>query len=233
MKKPKATKRNQSQYPALDRRLNLPSRRDFIETDYIDGLYDQDGNTVLRPLNEEEKKFLNDFYEETVGANFLHDEELKRLSKAKKKIIEDRQILELRESLKTITDRKERNRIKQIIKEVKKQNEETYEKELRSIERMMQARRRKVLLYSNKEEHKQFYKANNDRNVCLFNRLNTSQEIRYCDQDEYDYIAQKTLDAVDYEDYLIDLIEGDKEEEEIELFSSFSDNVQELPKRSK
>jgi hypothetical protein len=233
MKKPKTSRRSQSQYPALNKKLNLPSRKEFIETDYINGVFNEEGKQVMRPLTHDEKKFLNDFYEETVGANFLHDTELKRLSDAKRKIIEDSEVIKLKEECKLISDRKEKNRLQQIIKCLKKQNEEKYEKKLRSIERLMQERRDKVLLYSNKEEHKQFYKANNDRNVCLFNKLNTSQEIRYFDLEEYEQVAQKTLDAIDYEDYLIDQIEGNNQEDILDLDYSYLDNVQELPKRRK
>ena len=233
MKKQKATKRNQSQYPALNHKLNLPSRRDFIEASYINGIFNEDGSVALRPLTHEEKKFLNDFYEETVGANFIHDDELKRLSQAKKKIIEDNQVNELKKQLKNSPTKKEKERIQQIIKCVKKQNEEKYEKKLRNIERMMQERREKVLIYSNKEEHKQFYKENNDRNMCLFNKLKTSQEIRYFDPEEYDKLIQLSLDSIDYEDYLIDLIEGNTQVEEQELIDSYLDNVEYLPKKGK
>ena len=55
-------------------------RQDYIETDYINGIYDADGNELLRPLYASEKEFLNKYYEEVVGANFLYDNELKDLN---------------------------------------------------------------------------------------------------------------------------------------------------------
>lgn len=67
------SRRSKSPYPALDPRLNLKSRAEIIETDYINGLYDKDGNQVIRALTEDEKAWLNKFYTETVNASFVKD----------------------------------------------------------------------------------------------------------------------------------------------------------------
>lgn len=62
----KSTKKEDLRY--LKRSKNLKHRRYNIETEYIDGVRDQDGNEVMRPLTREEKEFLNKFYKETVNA---------------------------------------------------------------------------------------------------------------------------------------------------------------------
>ena len=54
---PKKTKRSMAKYPALDPSLNLKTRTGLIDYDYIDQLSDKD------------KKWLNKFTEEYVGAN--------------------------------------------------------------------------------------------------------------------------------------------------------------------
>lgn len=68
-----SSKRSRAKYPALNQSLNTKDRRYFIETDYINGVYDANGQEVIRPLNDEEKAFLNKFYEESLITTFNKD----------------------------------------------------------------------------------------------------------------------------------------------------------------
>lgn len=167
-------KRNRETYPALGK-SNLNSRKPFIETDYINGVKNLHGETVIRPLTDKEKQFLNDFYEETIITNFLHDEQLRRLNQSKKGIIEDDIVQSLKKEIKRLEGESEANNariveLKEIIKITKKQNKETYEKKLNRIEKKMQDRREDVLLYPDKEDHKVFYNENNARNKCAYTK---------------------------------------------------------------
>ena len=163
----KTTERDKVKYPALDKTKNLLSRSEYIEADYVGGVRDENGNVVIRPLTDSEKEFLNKFYEETVVSNFYHDKALYDLNKIKKSIIEDQTVIELKKLLKEAKTIQEKNRIRQLIKLSKKQNEEIYEEELREIKEAMQDIRDEKLLYSDTEDHKQFYNANNARNNCV------------------------------------------------------------------
>lgn len=84
-KSTKAKKRKKPKRRYLDRKLNLKGRRDYIETFYVDGIKDSDGNYALRPLNEEEKDWLNQYYKEVVNADrrdsefYTDDEEWKKI----------------------------------------------------------------------------------------------------------------------------------------------------------
>lgn len=69
----KKNKRNSTKNPALVPKLNLKSRYELIDYDYID------------KLNEEEKAWLNAFTEEYINANMNHDgEKLHKTKKLKK-----------------------------------------------------------------------------------------------------------------------------------------------------
>jgi hypothetical protein len=204
--KEKKKARQRSKYPALERKLNLNSRRDYIELDYIDGVKDSDGNMVIRPLNEEEKQFFNDFYEETIVTNFLHDDELRRLNKIKNGIIECNQVKNLKAQIKTLDNKKDSykiNKLKHTIKLIKKQNEEKFEDEMEYLNQQIQDRREEVLLYPDPEDHKEFYTQNNARNRCLYNKIKNMGMLDHLDPKKYERYLMGCFNNIDFEDVLI------------------------------
>lgn len=52
------TKRQRTKYPALEKGVNLKSRQELLDYDYLD------------KLGPEEKQWLNNFTEEYIGADF-------------------------------------------------------------------------------------------------------------------------------------------------------------------
>jgi hypothetical protein len=54
-------------------------RREFIDSDYQDGVKDQEGNLVIRKLNEGERLYLSNFYKEFGHATFKTSEESRAL----------------------------------------------------------------------------------------------------------------------------------------------------------
>lgn len=71
----KKSKRTNAKYPALNKSLNTKFRRHYIEPDYINGVYDENGAQVIRPLNEEEIEWLNKFYSEVIVTSFNNDDD--------------------------------------------------------------------------------------------------------------------------------------------------------------
>lgn len=72
--RPKAkNKRSKNKFSALDPKLNLKSRAELIDFDYVDKLTDK------------EKEFLNTFSEEFNNANFSHGKKILHKSRALKK----------------------------------------------------------------------------------------------------------------------------------------------------
>lgn len=69
------------------------TKRDYIEADYVKGLYDKEGNEIMRPLNKEEAAFLDNFYKETVHAKLnnsdLSRELMVRIKKLRREVAED------------------------------------------------------------------------------------------------------------------------------------------------
>lgn len=203
-------KREKSKYPALSRNLNLKSRKDYIEADeYIDGVRNSEGEIVIRPLTDEEKQFLNDFYAETIITNFLHDPRLKKLTRDKQNLLNNETTKSIKLQIKKLKEDKEDNRekiieLKQIIKTIKDQNKDLNQDKINEINKEMQEIRDEVLLYPNKEDHKQFYNSNNSRNNCLYNRSIMMNKMTFIDEKDFDMFSDHVSDDVyDYEDYLI------------------------------
>lgn len=215
----------------MKRELNLKSREDYIEPDYVDGIRDSKGNLVIRALNENEKEFLNKFYAETIVTDFLYHPELKRLNNKKKMLVTDdsvsklkAEVLELREE--GAEKNKTRiNELKRIIRLTKQQNAEIHFDEICEIDIEMQEIREEYLLYSDKEDHKQFYGANNARNNCLYNKIKSmSQLINY--EPDYDDVFCSLSNSLfssihtDNEGKLISELEREAYEEEEERLKS-------------
>ena len=69
-RKEKAKKRrNDKPYVYLDKSENLRLRQDYMDVDYIDGVKNEKGETVIRALTHEEKEWLNNFYKEDLNAS--------------------------------------------------------------------------------------------------------------------------------------------------------------------
>lgn len=71
-KRKRRTRRGAEKYPALRKDLNLRSRTDLIDYDYLD------------KLSPKELDWLNRFTAEYVGADFRHDRKLHKSKKARR-----------------------------------------------------------------------------------------------------------------------------------------------------
>lgn len=152
----KKSARSQIKYPALDKKYNLKRRQDYMEPDYINGVKNDDGDLVIRPLNEEEKEFLNKFYEETVNANFLHSDELRDIH----------------------------NQIKEL-EQIENPTEEDLEQHM-YLRFLYEQQADDSLLYSGEKQQKKIYGENNARNRDLYNRAKASNILTELNNETYD-----------------------------------------------
>ena len=74
--KRKKSRRSRDKLASLKSKYTLKSRQEFLDTEYINGVYDQDGNQVIRPLDQKEKEWLAKFYTEDLNASFNHEDPL-------------------------------------------------------------------------------------------------------------------------------------------------------------
>ena len=194
-------KRSDYKYPNLSREVNLKSRQDYIETDYINGIYDNNGNELMRPMTAEEKEWLDTFYGETIvtsSKKFNPTPETKKLAKRKGKY-----------------KAKAAKRKKEIkLKEHENDNKlKYYKKKISDIEECLDFLRKEagVLNYKS-EDQRSLYKDNNTRNDCIYNNLKSRGMLIDLTIENYDsFIAQMweliSTDIYDSQDAMIEEVE--------------------------
>ena len=176
--KRKKSRRSREKYPALQKKFNLKMRQDYIELDYVNGAYNKAGEQVMRPLNDEEKRFLNSFYEEVIGANFQHDAILKELYHAMKPL----------KKKKVLTDEEHDDLMRLQIEYYMRADE--------------------VLLISDPEEQKKIYGENNSRNRCVYNRSKSIGILDELNDETYEQFHKNAYNTRDSgENAMINLVE--------------------------
>lgn len=218
-------KRDKAKHPALEKRYNLKSRQELLDFDY------------LEDLSDSEADFLNDFVAETVNTNFLHDSELKRLNDIKSEMLKCEQVDEMNKRIAKLRDvladndpsepltddmrASIRSSISELDKKVtrlKRANKNAKIDLLKIIETQIQNRRNEVLLFPNKNQHREFYTENNKRNSDLYNKASRTGTLLQLEPEEYDSYFVNSRN-VDYEASRIDKMENvELEEKEADVY---------------
>lgn len=79
-------KKHKRKFQNLSKKGARLHRQDFIESEYVNGVFNLDGERVIRPLNAEEKEFLDSYYKEFVHSTFVTDSESNHLFKIAKRM---------------------------------------------------------------------------------------------------------------------------------------------------
>jgi hypothetical protein len=62
--------RDKIKNPFLEKKCTLRSRLEFLDVDHINGIYDDEGFTLIRKFTDEEKKWYNQFIGEYLNCSF-------------------------------------------------------------------------------------------------------------------------------------------------------------------
>lgn len=82
-------KKYKKKFQYLNKGGSRAHRKEFTETSYIRGVFNEEGERIIRALTESEVDFLNSYYKEFVHGTFNTDEESKLLFKKAKKLTKD------------------------------------------------------------------------------------------------------------------------------------------------
>lgn len=145
-----------------------------MDTDYINGTFDKDGNLVIRKLNDSELKMLDKFYKETYCTNFddnnnLYENKLYHLDSA--------QLRELKREYKKydlINSLPLKQRVKLVEMDFSRLNElcEEYDIDADDIPSLM--------------PHRFLYDENNSRNHCIYNKSKYLNKMNPLNDECYD-----------------------------------------------
>src|SRR5271165_6149819 len=191
--KKKQSKRSQAPYPALDPKLNLKTRYELFDADYID------------KLSEKEKQWLNDFNNEYLNADFKTnvEEGRKRIHRKKrgehpknkhlKKLIND--FVTSIKMIITILNQSQitnnsRSKLKKSVNKFKKQFKVQIKKEFKFIEDV----------YKTDAEH-----SNNHRNTCILTKQKAMGMAK-----SLDLLSERLLDKTNLEDDIIKKIDAQR-----------------------
>jgi hypothetical protein len=209
----KRTRRSGSKYPALDPQLNLKTRFEQLDTDYLNKLPKNwtDPKTGKTWTDDQLKQYLNDFTNEFIHADFTTNK--KRIHK--KKRVESESNKHLKNLSKTINAQ-----FKEIIKSINDAQITTTSKiKLKKIVNQLKTQLKKQinnsLSFIDDFYKKESQDKNNSRNRCRYTRANAQNKTMGISQ-----LNESLLSPDDLENDIIDKIDRERELE-------FSEELQE------
>lgn len=206
----KKSKRSEAQYPALDPNLNLKTRRDQLEVDYLDKLPKTwtDPHSGKKWTNDQLKQYLNDFTNEAILADFKTNEKEGRKRIHKKIKVEHEKNAHLKKLLEELL-----LKIKDFVNLI---NESQINITSKIKLKKSTNKFKKTLRTQIKGEFKyikDYYKklaedSNNKRNSCIYTKVKAQDKIKSMEDLT---ILQELQESP--EDNIIDYIDNKREDE--------------------
>jgi hypothetical protein len=216
----KRNKRSNSQFPALDPHLNLKTRFEQLDIDYLDKLPANwiDPKTGKKWSNTQLKQYLNDFTNESVHADFTTNK--KRIHKKKK--VESKNNKHLKNLSKDVN-----TKFKEIIKLINDAQITTTSKiKLKRIvnqfKTQLKAQINNSLSFIDDFYKKEAEDKNNSRNRCILTRAKAQGKALGIDD-----LSELLMVPNNLEDEIIDKIDSENELDLMEQFEDTSDGSSE------
>lgn len=171
--------KRKQKYNLLDKKGTISIRHDYIETDYVNGVKDDKGELVIRPMNASEKAWLSQFISETEHGNLNGSEEIKRQLKLRKVIKSD------------WVSAKRKGNVDLMVELEVKLEEKTAE-----IENL---RENLNNFYTKEEDITEIFARDYDRRMDVYNNAKINDQLVMYDLDEYDKFSTEGVKDIDAE----------------------------------
>lgn len=177
-------KKRRKEYDYLDKKGTTRTRQDYIETDYSNGVKDDKGNLVIRPLTYEEKEWLSQFVSETEHGNLNKTKQIKTEVKALKDLRADYRTAKRKENI------NEMERLFPLIEE-----------KLQYIEMLRDSCNN---FYTKEEDVKEIYTRDNERRRDVYNNAKISDNLVLYDLTEYDKFSTEAITDINPENLVLE-----------------------------
>ncbi len=174
-------------YNPLNKHGAIKYRKDFIETNYVNGVENDRGEQVMRPLNKSEVEWLEKFYAETEHGNFEKTSEISH-----KQAEYDSVASKIRHA-------KRAELSTECLLELKLEAEKTYKE-------LVQLRSETNTFYPEDEDRKEIWIKGNQRREDIFNIAKITGNLISYDVTEYDSFTTKAEKSVNPEHLVLDYL---------------------------
>lgn len=171
-------------YDYLDKKGTTKARQDYIETNYVDGVKDVKGNTVIRAMTNEEKEWLSQFISETEHGNLNKSSQIKVEVKALKNLRSEHRVAKRHENI------DEMSRLEQLI-----------DTKLLLIESLRESCNN---FYTSEEDVKEIYSRDNERRRDVYNNAKMSDNLVMYDITEYDKFSTEAISDINPEHLILE-----------------------------
>ena len=180
-------KKNQERrkpYDFLDKKGTTATRQDYIETAYVNGVKNDKGEVVIRPMSPEEKEWLSQFIAETEHGN------LNKTSQIKAEV----------KNLKVLRSKERAAKLAGNVPEMESLFK-AIEKQLQLVENLRESCNN---FYTSEEDVKEIYTRDNERRRDVYNNAKINEKLVLYDLNEYDKFSTEALHSVDPENLILD-----------------------------
>lgn len=179
-------KSRKQQYDYLNKQGTVKTRREFIEADYADGIFDSHGREVMRPLTPEEREWLSQFYAETEHCNFSKTQEIEAQEQAYKELCR-----ELRQNKKSMSSGE--------VLELRQKIDASYKE-------LVHLRSETNTFYPENDDRRELFTRDNDRRNDVFNRAKATNQLISYDLPEFDMFTSKAEKDISPEHLVLDYL---------------------------
>lgn len=176
--------KGKKKYDYLDKKGTAKTRHDYIETSYVDGVKNEAGETVMRPLTNDEREWLSQFIAETEHCNVNSGKELKRELKNRKAIKSD------------WVKAKRKGNVEEMVR-----LEQLLDAKTAQIEGLRSSNNN---FYAREEDAQEIYERDNARRRDVYNKAKISDNLVLYDLDEYDKFSTEAVSDVNPENLILE-----------------------------